>query len=259
MPASELRARAALLIALLLRKPDDEAIAPCAQRLDELIDGESDLNVRVMAASILLNYINWNTEGSVRGRARRAHRAHPAQTGGDAADAGVVGGAVRALALHQRALCGIDRSHDGGARRRGALRARESPVRHRPPGGRCARQQGRSRGRQGASRRHGAALVADISACSGPTIFTCDRSSSSASGTPSPRRTTPNERSRWLASSTFPRCKCRIFLHASPGPARRWATARARAALSTRRWRGQRPSIARCSRSGASFCRSRPT
>ena len=62
-PASELRARAALLITLLLRKPDDEAIASCAQRLDELIDGESDLNVQVMAASILLNYINWNTDG----------------------------------------------------------------------------------------------------------------------------------------------------------------------------------------------------
>ena len=62
--ATELRARAALLVSLLLRKPDDEVSAPCAQRLDELIDGESDLNVRVMAASILLNYINWNTEGS---------------------------------------------------------------------------------------------------------------------------------------------------------------------------------------------------
>jgi len=62
-PASELRARAALLIALLLRKPDDEDIAPCARRLDALIDGESDLTVRVMAASILLNYINWSTEG----------------------------------------------------------------------------------------------------------------------------------------------------------------------------------------------------
>ena len=62
-PASELRARAALLTVLLLRKPDDDAIAPCAQRLDELIDAESDLNVRVMAASILLNFINWNTEG----------------------------------------------------------------------------------------------------------------------------------------------------------------------------------------------------
>jgi len=62
--ASELRARAALLIALLLRKPDDEAVAPCAQRLDELIDRESDLNVRVMAAAILLQYINWNTDGS---------------------------------------------------------------------------------------------------------------------------------------------------------------------------------------------------
>jgi len=62
--ASELRARAALLIALLLRKPEDEDSAACAQRLDELIDVESDLNVRVMAASILLNYINWNTEGA---------------------------------------------------------------------------------------------------------------------------------------------------------------------------------------------------
>jgi hypothetical protein len=51
-PASELRAQAALLIALLLRKPDDEVISHCAQRLDELIDGESDLNVRVMAAAI---------------------------------------------------------------------------------------------------------------------------------------------------------------------------------------------------------------
>ncbi|HKP67295.1 MAG TPA: BTAD domain-containing putative transcriptional regulator, partial [Casimicrobiaceae bacterium] len=62
--ASELRARAALLISLLLRKPDDEDCAFCAQRLDELIDVESDLNVRVMAASILLNHINWNTDGA---------------------------------------------------------------------------------------------------------------------------------------------------------------------------------------------------
>ena len=37
---SELRARAAWLIALLLRKPDDENVARCAQRLDALIDGE---------------------------------------------------------------------------------------------------------------------------------------------------------------------------------------------------------------------------
>ena len=62
--ASELRARAALLISLLLRKPDDEESAACARRLSELIDVERDINVRVMAASILLNYINWNTEGS---------------------------------------------------------------------------------------------------------------------------------------------------------------------------------------------------
>ena len=60
---SELRARAAWLIALLFRKPEDENLAPCAQRLDRLIDGEKDLNVRVMAASTLLNYINWKTEG----------------------------------------------------------------------------------------------------------------------------------------------------------------------------------------------------
>ena len=64
-PASELRTRSALLIALLLRKPDDADAAPCAQRLDALLDGEHDLNVRVMAASILLNYINWNTEGNL--------------------------------------------------------------------------------------------------------------------------------------------------------------------------------------------------
>jgi ATP/maltotriose-dependent transcriptional regulator MalT/DNA-binding SARP family transcriptional activator len=60
---SELRARAAWLIALLFRKPEDENLEPCARRLDELIDGEEDLNVRVMAASVLFNYINWKTEG----------------------------------------------------------------------------------------------------------------------------------------------------------------------------------------------------
>ncbi|MCC6194142.1 MAG: AAA family ATPase [Burkholderiales bacterium] len=63
-PASELRARAAMLVSLLLRKPDDKEAALCAQRLDVLIDGEADLTVRVMAASILLNYINWSTEGA---------------------------------------------------------------------------------------------------------------------------------------------------------------------------------------------------
>jgi tetratricopeptide (TPR) repeat protein len=64
--ASELRARAALLVAFLLRKPDAEASAACARRLDELIGGEGDLNVRVMAASILLNYLNWTTEDGSR-------------------------------------------------------------------------------------------------------------------------------------------------------------------------------------------------
>ena len=62
-PESELRAYTAWLIALLLRSPEHESVARCAQRLDELIDGEKDLNVRVMAASALFNYINWKTEG----------------------------------------------------------------------------------------------------------------------------------------------------------------------------------------------------
>ena len=35
----------------------------CARRLDELIDGESDLNARMMAASTLFNYLNWTTKG----------------------------------------------------------------------------------------------------------------------------------------------------------------------------------------------------
>ena len=38
---SELRARAAYVIALLFRRPEDPELAACAQRLDELIDGES--------------------------------------------------------------------------------------------------------------------------------------------------------------------------------------------------------------------------
>jgi ATP/maltotriose-dependent transcriptional regulator MalT/DNA-binding SARP family transcriptional activator len=60
---SELRAHSAWLIALLMRNPEDETVGRCARRLDELIDGEKDLNVRVMAASALFNYINWKTPG----------------------------------------------------------------------------------------------------------------------------------------------------------------------------------------------------
>ncbi|MFO1303200.1 MAG: BTAD domain-containing putative transcriptional regulator [Burkholderiales bacterium] len=63
--ASELRARSALLIALLLRKPDDQDGASCARKLDALLDAEQDVNVRVMAASILFNYVNWNTDGAL--------------------------------------------------------------------------------------------------------------------------------------------------------------------------------------------------
>ena len=62
-PASELRARAAYLIALLFRRPDDDAMEACARRLDELIDTEPDANARMMAASMLLNYLNWKSKG----------------------------------------------------------------------------------------------------------------------------------------------------------------------------------------------------
>ena len=61
--ASELRARAAYLIALLFRSPDHDGIDACAARLDALIDDESDVNVRMMAASTLFNYLNWKTKG----------------------------------------------------------------------------------------------------------------------------------------------------------------------------------------------------
>ena len=61
--ASELRARAAYLIALLFRAPDHDSIDTCAERLDALIDDEPDLNVRMMAASTLFNYLNWKTKG----------------------------------------------------------------------------------------------------------------------------------------------------------------------------------------------------
>ena len=60
---SELRARAAHVIALLFRRPEDPELAVSARRLDELIDTESDLNARMMAASTLFNYLNWTTKG----------------------------------------------------------------------------------------------------------------------------------------------------------------------------------------------------
>ena len=62
---SELRAQAALLIVLLFRKPFDSRLVPCAERLHELLDGEYDVNVQMMAASTLFNYINWRTSGEM--------------------------------------------------------------------------------------------------------------------------------------------------------------------------------------------------
>ncbi len=60
---SELRAYAAYLIVLLFRRPEDPNLERCARRLDELIDDEDDVNVRMMAASTLFNYFNWKTDG----------------------------------------------------------------------------------------------------------------------------------------------------------------------------------------------------
>ncbi len=60
---SELRARAAYVIALLFRKPDHPDLEPCARRLDELLDDEPDVNARMMAASTLFNYLNWHAKG----------------------------------------------------------------------------------------------------------------------------------------------------------------------------------------------------
>jgi ATP/maltotriose-dependent transcriptional regulator MalT/DNA-binding SARP family transcriptional activator len=61
-PESELRARSAYLIALLFRKPDHPDLEHCARRLDELLDGEPNVNARIMAASTLFNYLNWSTK-----------------------------------------------------------------------------------------------------------------------------------------------------------------------------------------------------
>lgn len=56
---SELRARAAQLITLLFRRPDERVLMASAHQLDALIDGEPDTNVRLMAASAVLNTYNW--------------------------------------------------------------------------------------------------------------------------------------------------------------------------------------------------------
>lgn len=60
---SELRLRAAHLIAMLFRRPDEHALEACARRLDDLLDHEPDVNVRMMAASTLFNYYNWSVKG----------------------------------------------------------------------------------------------------------------------------------------------------------------------------------------------------
>jgi LuxR family transcriptional regulator, maltose regulon positive regulatory protein len=56
---SELRLRAARLIVVLFRRPDEDILRCCAAPLDALLDEEPDINVRLMAASVLLNTYNW--------------------------------------------------------------------------------------------------------------------------------------------------------------------------------------------------------
>ena len=117
------------------------------------IDGEDDVNVRMMAASTLFNYLNWKTKGDAAAGARRAHRADRRAARRDAADAGVVAHAPLVLALHQRPLRRVGGGDRRSARDRRALRARGVPVRDRPRGGLRAHQQGRLRGREGAAAR----------------------------------------------------------------------------------------------------------
>ena len=166
--------------------------------------------------------------------------------------------AVLALALHQWTLRGSDRSHDRGPRRRGAIRPRASPVRHRPPGGRCARQQGRSRGGQGTPRRHGAALVADathaLALLSAPAIDPRAAPRAQQGGADIAERALAMVRELDIPSLQMPHFFARLA----------WARAAmgdregASRALDEAMARANR-SIARCSRSGACYCRSRPT
>jgi len=60
---SELRVRSAYLIAMLFRAPEHPDLVPCARRLDEILDDEADVNVLMMAASTLFNYLNWHEKG----------------------------------------------------------------------------------------------------------------------------------------------------------------------------------------------------
>lgn len=57
--STELQLQAARLTVLLFRRPDDPARAPCAERVDALLDAEPDATLRLTAGSILLNHFNW--------------------------------------------------------------------------------------------------------------------------------------------------------------------------------------------------------
>jgi ATP/maltotriose-dependent transcriptional regulator MalT len=189
-PASELRARAALLIALLLRKSDDEAVTPCAQRLDQLIDGESDLNVRVMAASILLQYINWNTDGST--AAALVARIEPILRTPEVTPLIQVGWAAQFAHWHfingrYAESTAVMKDARDIAQRYG-LENHLFDIDHQEAAALVNKGDHVAAGPFSTPWRGG---CCPISACFGRTTFTCGRSSNSASATASPRRTTP--------------------------------------------------------------------
>jgi ATP/maltotriose-dependent transcriptional regulator MalT/DNA-binding SARP family transcriptional activator len=64
---SELRARSAYVIALLFRQPEHPDLDPCAKRLNDIVDDETDVNARMMAASTLFNYLNWKDKSDTAG------------------------------------------------------------------------------------------------------------------------------------------------------------------------------------------------
>jgi DNA-binding SARP family transcriptional activator len=68
---AELRVRAALLISLAYRRPDDPRLVACAERVFELVQGQAELDLRALAAAYLVAY------GGTTGPFRIAQRARP--------------------------------------------------------------------------------------------------------------------------------------------------------------------------------------
>ena len=133
-PRDELRAQSAYVIALLFRRPDHPDLDRCARRLDEFLDDEPDVNVRMMAASMLLNYLNWYAKGTAADGL--VARIEPLLAQPDVTPLMQVWWRTHLSFWHF--LNGrYDQSAGGdgrGARHRRALRPRGVPVRDRPRG-----------------------------------------------------------------------------------------------------------------------------